>query len=77
VSKLYEVTMTVYVLADSPEIARNLAITEVQYEDSEARATNAVDHAWWEALPYRSHRDNSPERTCGQIVTEQRKETTP
>ena len=73
--KLYEATIKYYVLAEDEEDARSLpphfdtvdCVTELE-------EATTVDAEWWDSLPFCTDpRLEDDEKTCGQILTEQRK----
>lgn len=70
-TKLYEVRLLAYVLADSAEEACMVAAREVQDGEAKAFPAEFVLVDYWDSLPYRNFDSpyDGPEQTCGEIVT--------
>ncbi len=68
--KLYEVEVTYYVIADSPEAAEELP-RHFDFSECTVNACEAesVDVGWWEALPFGDEGDFG-DKTCGEILAE-------
>ena len=66
--KLYQVEITVFVMADDKDEAASIASVEAQPEDCEVWEARSVQSEWWDAIPYGADDDMK----CGEILKQQR-----
>jgi len=63
-SKLYEVQITCYVMAENETDAKCIAVKDCQESDAEAYVAESVDSEWFTAIPYGEKQD----RLCGNLL---------